>query len=65
MQYNDKIRKLKQELNTEGLLLDDLITVPSSAGLEKIAKKYWDSLENVIPEMFTDFICQKKASLML
>ncbi|MDR2095489.1 MAG: hypothetical protein LBP76_08220 [Treponema sp.] len=59
-QCNDKILKIKQELNAEGKLLDDLITVPSSAGLEKIVEKYWEYLENVVPEMFTEFICQKK-----
>ena len=55
-----RILELKRELNTEGSLLDDLITVPSSANLETITEKYWEKFENVIPEMFTEFICQSR-----
>ena len=37
----DTILKIKQELKADGNLLDDLITIPSSASLETIAEKYW------------------------
>jgi hypothetical protein len=44
-QCNEKILKLKQELNATGALLDDLVTVPSSAKLETITEKYWKNFE--------------------
>ena len=57
---NEKILKLKQELNADGSLLNDLITVSSSASLEKITKKYWENFDCVTDEMFTEFICQSR-----
>jgi hypothetical protein len=60
MSRNEKILKLKQELNADGGLLDDLITVPPCTNLEAITEKYWKYFEYVTPEMFTEFICQSK-----
>jgi len=56
----EKILKIKQNLNANGSLLDDLITVPSSASLETITKKYWENFDCVTDEMFTEFICQSR-----
>jgi hypothetical protein len=56
----EKILKLKQKLNSDGSLLDDLITVSSSANLETITKNYWENFEYITPEMFKEFICQSR-----
>jgi len=59
-QSNEKILRIKQELNTAGSLLNDLITVPSSVSLEVITGKYWKNFDYVLPEMFAEFICQSR-----
>ncbi|MCL1929103.1 MAG: hypothetical protein FWG07_09980 [Treponema sp.] len=57
---NDKLQELRKELWKDGKLLDDLITVPSSVNFEEdIISKYWKTFENVIPEMFSEYISQK------
>jgi hypothetical protein len=58
---DEKILEIKQELNAEGCLLDDLITVSSSANILKITTKYWENFKTVTLEMFTDFICQSRS----
>jgi len=56
----DKIQIIKKELNSNGYLLDDLTTIPSSSNLEtKVIARYWKSFDNITPEMFLEYTNQK------